>query len=84
MMSYQDKFDEWKAKGVTVTPVISQPDGTGWEGATGYVQDVAAKKGIDDPKSTAILLCGMKGMAEGVKEMATEVGIPEDRVMANF
>lgn len=84
MMSYTDKFEAWKIKGVDVTPVISQPDGTGWEGATGYVQDVAAAKGIDDPKATAILLCGMKGMAMGVKEMAAEAGIPEERVMANF
>lgn len=84
MMSYTDKFDEWKKLGVEVTPVISKPDGTDWKGATGYVQDVAKEQGIDDPKSTAILLCGMKGMATGVKELAEEVGIPEERVMANF
>ena len=29
-------------------------------------------------------MCGMKGMAEGVKELAGEAGIPEERVMANF
>ena len=69
MMSYQDKFDEWKKLGVEVTPVVSQPDGTDWKGCTGYVQDVAKEKGVSDPKSTAVLLCGMKGMAEAVKEL---------------
>ena len=83
-MSYSDKFDAWEKLGVDVTAVVSKPDGTDWKGATGYVQDVAKAAGVADPKSTAILLCGMKGMAEGVKELAAECGIPEERVMANF
>jgi NAD(P)H-flavin reductase len=82
MMSYADKFDEWKELGVAVTPVISKPEGTGWEGATGYVQDVAEAPA--NPKATAILVCGMKGMFEGVKAFAAEHGIPEERVLANF
>jgi len=83
-MSYSDKFEEWAKMGVDVTPVISKPDGTGWDGATGYVQDAAAAAGLVNPKETAILLCGMKGMAEGVKALAAEAGVPEGRVMANF
>ena len=67
-----------------VTAVVSQPDGTKWDGATGYVQDAAKAAGVERPESTAILICGMKGMAEGVKALAAEVGIPEERVMANF
>ena len=78
------QFDEWKAAGVDVTAVISKAEGTEWKGATGYVQDVCQSAGIDDPKSTAILVCGMKGMFEGVKELATEAGMPEDRLLANF
>ena len=48
------------------------------------MQDAAGKAGIPNPKSTAVLVCGMKGMFEAVKEMATEAGVPEDKVMANF
>lgn len=86
MMSYVDKFDAWKEAGVDVTPVISQPEGTDWTGATGYVQDVAKAAGAatKDPAKTAVLLCGMKGMAEGVKELCAEAGIDESRVLANF
>jgi len=83
-MSYQDKFAEWEKLGTNVVPVISKPDGTGWEGETGYVQDVAKAAGVASPKATAILMCGMKGMAEGVKALAEDEGIPEDRVWANF
>jgi len=81
-MAYQDKFDEWKELGIKVTPVISQPDGTDWTGATGYVQDVAKADGV--PEKCAMLLCGMKGMAEGVKELASDAGVAEDKVLANF
>ena len=83
-MAYESKFKEWAARGVNVTPVISRPDGTGWKGATGYVQDVAKAGGIGDPAKTAVLLCGMKGMAEGVKAVCAEAGIDESRVLANF
>jgi NAD(P)H-flavin reductase len=84
LMSYQDKFEEWEAAGVNVTPVISKPEGTKWDGATGYVQDVAKASGPGKPESTLILMCGMKGMAEGVKELAAEWGVPESNVLTNF
>eukprot|EP00966_Prymnesium_polylepis_P315015 7279106-Prymnesium_polylepis.1 len=29
-----------------------------------------------------MLLCGMKGMAEGVKALSSETGVPEDKVCA--
>lgn len=81
-MAYQDMFDKWEKLGVSVTPVISQPEGTEWKGATGYVQDVAKEKGV--PSECAMLICGVKGMAEGVKALASEVGIADERVIANF
>lgn len=85
-MAYQAKFDEWKKLGVDVTPVVSQPDGTDWDGMTGYVQDVAKEKGAasKNPEKTAVLMCGMKGMSEGVKKLCTDAGIDEARVLTNF
>jgi len=84
LMSYQEKFPDWEKLGTKVVPVISKAEGTDWSGETGYVQDVAQAAGVANPKATAILLCGMKGMSEGVKEFAADAGIPEDRVWANF
>ena len=43
-------------------------------------QDCAAKDGVRDPASTAILVCGMKGMFEGVKAFAEANGVPEGRL----
>jgi NAD(P)H-flavin reductase len=83
-MAYTDKFAEWERMGVKVTPVISQPSGTGWHGATGYVQDVARAAGVPNPSSTLMLICGVKGMMEGVKALAAEVGVPKENVRANF
>jgi len=81
-MAYSDLFAGWEKLGVEVTPVISKPDGTDWEGKTGYVQDVAKADGV--PANCAMLLCGMKGMAEGVKALAAESGVAEDKVLTNF
>jgi NAD(P)H-flavin reductase len=81
-LAYADKFDAWAAAGVKITPVISQPSGTGWDGATGYVQDVAKADGV--PEGCGILMCGMKGMAEAVKALASDSGVAEERVLTNF
>ena len=40
-MAYTDKVEAWSKLGVDITPVISKPDGSGWDGKTGYVHDVA-------------------------------------------
>jgi len=82
-MAYMDKFTSWESLGCAVTPVVSQPPPE-WAGAIGYVQDVAKGAGISKPESTAVLLCGMKGMAMGVKELCAGVGIDESRVLTNF
>lgn len=79
-MAYKERIGDWEDLGVTVVSVVSQPDGTGWEGPTGYVQDVAKAAGV--PAKSAMLICGMKGMAEGVKALASESGV--EKVIANF
>ena len=83
-MAYSAKFAEWKKSGVEVCPVLSQPGDGDWSGATGYVQDAIKAAGVAKPENTAILLCGMKGMFEGLKELAAEVGMPEERLLSNF
>lgn len=45
---------------------------------------MAKAAGIANPEKTIVLLCGMKGMAEGVKEVCTEAGIDESKILANF
>lgn len=78
-----DKFAEWEAAGVQVVPVISQPDDT-WNGRAGYVQTALEEDGVQIPRNSAALLCGMKGMTENVKELLTKAGVFEGRIMFNF
>ena len=64
-MAYADKFDEWAALGVKVVPVMSA-GGDSWDGRTGYVQAALAEDGVETPRNTGVLMCGMKGMTEEV------------------
>eukprot|EP00242_Pyramimonas_sp_CCMP2087_P000590 CAMPEP_0198233122 /NCGR_PEP_ID=MMETSP1445-20131203/116078_1 /TAXON_ID=36898 /ORGANISM="Pyramimonas sp., Strain CCMP2087" /LENGTH=321 /DNA_ID=CAMNT_0043913811 /DNA_START=103 /DNA_END=1068 /DNA_ORIENTATION=- len=81
-MAFTDKFDAWKASGVTVVPVLSQGDNKK------YVQDVFIEEQggpiVSAPAETAVVLCGQKEMAEAVKAMCAEAGIPDANILTNF
>jgi len=88
-MPYVSKFPEWEEAGVQVVPVVSQPDipcesGAVWKGRTGYVQNALEEDGVQIPRNSGALLCGVKGMTEGVKSMLVDSGVFEGRVMFNF
>ena len=85
-MPYISKFKEWETNGIEVVPVISQPESAQgeWTGRTGYVQSCLEEDGIAIPRNTGALLCGVKGMAESVKDLLTKAGVFEGRVMTNF
>mmetsp|Transcript_70732 Transcript_70732/g.139021 ORF Transcript_70732/g.139021 Transcript_70732/m.139021 type:complete len:130 (+) Transcript_70732:2-391(+) len=81
-MAYDQLFKTWEAEyGVKVVPVLSQG---GLKSRQGYVQKALAEDGVGSPKTTAAILCGMKGMAEGVKAVLADAGVPEDKVLLNF
>lgn len=77
------KFAEWEAMGVEVVPVLSQPT-DGWNGRTGYVQNCLEEDGVPIPRNSGALLCGMKGMAEAVKDVLVKAGVFEGRILTNF
>lgn len=85
-MPYLSKFKEWEMSGVEVVPVISQPENCKgeWTGRTGYVQSCLEEDGVAIPRNTGALLCGVKGMAESVKDCLAKAGVFEGRVMTNF
>lgn len=85
-MAYMDRFKLWQEDGVEVIPVMSQPDNckSPWDGRTGYIQEALKDCGIDRPKQTAALLCGLRGMTEDVKSYLLEAGVPEDKILFNF
>lgn len=81
---YADKFAAWEAKGVEVVPVISQPEGTNWDGRTGYVQTALEEDGIPIPRNSGALLCGQKEMADAAKALLSSAGVFEGRMLTNF
>lgn len=85
-MAYMDRFKLWEQDGVEVIPVMSRPGDSKetWNGKSGYVQDALKEVGVPNPKQTAALLCGVKGMTEDVKKYLIEQGVPEDRILFNF
>ncbi len=74
-MPYADKFREWEMNGVEVVPVISRPEECGWNGRSGYVQNALEEDGVPIPRNSGALLCGVKGMAESVKDLLAKAGM---------
>ena len=83
-LCYVEKFALWEAAGYQVVPVLSQPNEASWQGRSGYVQNALEEDGIAVPRNSGALLCGMKGMAESVKDLLTKAGVFEGRVLFNF
>ncbi|KAK4263876.1 hypothetical protein QN277_029233 [Acacia crassicarpa] len=83
-MAYQDRFKDWESSGITIVPVLSQPDGS-WTGESGYVQAAFTRtKQITNPLSTGAVLCGQKQMTEEVTSILTADGVSSDKILKNF
>ena len=82
-LCFVDSFGKWEQGGYQVVPVLSQPPGD-WEGRTGYVQAALEEDGVPIPRNSGALLCGMKGMADSVKDILTKAGVFEGRILTNF
>ncbi|MCB9758683.1 MAG: NAD-binding oxidoreductase [Alphaproteobacteria bacterium] len=83
-MAWQDHFDDWRARGLTVVPVISRPEGTGWTGKTGYVQHAYRDAPYPTVNDAVAVLCGVKGMVEEITAMLIGAGLHEDHVLMNY
>jgi len=82
-LCFVDRFPLWEKSGVEVVPVLSQPSES-WQGRTGYVQNALEEDGVPVPRNTGALMCGMKGMAEAVRDILTKAGTFEGRILTNF
>jgi len=82
-LCFVSSFQDWK--NIEVIPVMSQPPSE-WEGRTGYVQK-ALEEDVENAingKTSGVIMCGMKEMAEAVKEICTNNGVSENRILTNF
>jgi len=87
-LAFADRFESWRQKGIEVVPVLSRAE-TGWSGRTGYVQKVFKEdeergEGFVLPAKHGSLLCGQKEMVGAVRDVYSELGVPEERTLLNF
>lgn len=83
-MAYQERFKNWRAGGVDIVPVLSQPD-DGWTGEQGYVQAAFGRdKRLSNPQATGAVLCGQKQMAEEITSILLADGVSSDKILKNF
>jgi len=83
-MAYQDKFEEWKQRGVQVHALISESTATAWEGQIGFVQDAYAEDPVEDASKAVLVLCGAKIMCEKATELLTAAGMPAEHALTNY
>jgi NAD(P)H-flavin reductase len=80
---YLNEVAAWKAAGITVVRVLSQPDQDEAGFARGYVQEALQAHPVQ-PGQTVAFVCGMPAMVEGVSKELDRRGVPAERIFQNF
>jgi NAD(P)H-flavin reductase len=79
--AYSDELHEWEAGGVRVVRTVSQPDVSGWQGLTGYVQ---AHLGEEPLQDVVAFVCGQSQMVQGVMAELRNRGVPKSSIFLNY
>jgi sulfhydrogenase subunit gamma (sulfur reductase) len=80
---YQDEVESWKAAGVELRQVVSQPDGYEWAGSTGYVQSLLDNV-LPTLSAPLALVCGSREMIEHTRDRLREMGLPPESILTNY
>jgi NAD(P)H-flavin reductase len=80
---YADEVAQWKAAGVELRQVVSQPDGYEWAGQTGYVQSLLDNV-LPTLSSPLALICGSREMIEHTRDRLSEMGLPPEAILTNY
>ena len=80
---YSDEVESWKAAGVELRQVISNPGGYEWAGSTGYVQSLLDNvlPSLSDPVA---LVCGSREMIEQTRDRLHTMGFAPERILTNY
>jgi benzoate/toluate 1,2-dioxygenase reductase subunit len=79
--SFLADLERWGNAGIQVHTVVGEPEGTGWTGATGFVQELAAAHGLCRA-NVELVLCGVPPMVEAAKAQWAAAGCTQ--VLTNF
>lgn len=80
---YQREVALWRAAGVELREVISQPEGYEWAGSTGYVQSLIDNI-LPELSAPIALVSGSQEMVEQTRNRLHEMGFAEEDVITNF
>ncbi|HEY9284066.1 MAG TPA: hypothetical protein VIP46_11490 [Pyrinomonadaceae bacterium] len=80
---YSDEVAQWKAAGVELRQVVSQPDGYEWAGQTGYVQSLLDNV-LPTLSAPLALVCGSREMIEHTRDRLQEMGLPPESILTNY
>jgi NAD(P)H-flavin reductase len=80
---YQPEVETWRAAGVELREVISQPDGYEWAGSTGYVQSLLDHV-LPELSAPIALVCGSQEMVAQTRDRLHEMGFAEEDVLTNY
>src|SRR5205814_291253 len=80
---YRDETDDWKAAGVELRQVVSQPDGHDWSGPTGYVQSLLDHV-LPNLNSPLALVCGSREMIAQTRDRLQQMGFASELILTNY
>ena len=80
---YRDETKSWEDAGVELRQVVSQPEGRGWHGPTGYVQSLLDHV-LPDLSSPVALVCGSREMIEQTRGRLQQMGFAPEAILTNY
>ena len=81
---YRDETQSWEDAGVELRQVVSQPEGRGWHGPTGYVQSLLDHVLPDLKNSPVALVCGSREMIEQTRGRLLQMGFAPEAILTNY
>jgi NAD(P)H-flavin reductase len=83
-LCYQDEINSvWRARGVELRQVLSQPGANEWSGPTGYVQSLLDHL-VPELQQPVALVCGSSEMMAQTKERLLALGFTAEKILTNY
>lgn len=80
--AYKKEMAKWAGE-VKIFQVVSRPQGTGWKGLAGHVQD-HLKGRVPAGADSIVCLSGMKGLIEEATKNLKEIGVSGENILLNY
>lgn len=80
---FVDEMKDWEKSGIKITLTISRPEGTAWNGKTGYVHSHFREvlKKLNQPVA---LISGMRAMQDQSRAELVKLGVKPEETLTNY